>query len=609
MQIDPLYPGAWQDWLKAYRSRNDRQRIQRILGKHDSIPEVRARIAYLFIENEQYRLADTLLDSLLRLDPRQPEWLALRAQSAFESGDTGRGYALYDRALRHADLPGGQMLWRQAVGVATPAEIRVWEKGVPAADRPGFLESFWARRNPDLFAGVNRRIAEHFRRLRVARREFPDTHPLSAYENRPLTRALDARPSVGEQLFYARCEAQWSSGGTMRASDRARLTPEMARLVGAGYAALAYDRWKHGIHAPGQLDLDPQTVNIALLDMPYGRDIRDIDTTAAAMGYNLRTGLDDRGLTYLRFGPPKRRLIGSPNSGDQFCQLPDLEHWEYDGIGDVRFFRPEAVNVGAVGGWSSTGDEVFRPMNERQYEATEMAMTRNGTSIPAPLQFGVWTAQFADPVNQRVTDVVVISTRGAVAASLDGATSAGSTSVGASGMVMLRAPPGPSVLLAQARDSGLLGRQSEQIAVRDFSRPFAVSDLMLARGWSQAGPERAEMLAHVQRDLLFSAGTTVRTYAEVYGLRSVSGTVRYKAVYELLRTEHPVRDAQQVIWPGATRFEFRRERPAAPGRGEIETLNIVPSQVPAGSYLLRLSIRDLVADQDVGDATIAFSVQ
>jgi len=609
MALAPLYPGAWKNWLKAYRSRADRERLLHILGRHDSIPEVRAHIAQLLIENEHYRRADALLDSLLRLDSLQPEWLALRAQSAFESGDTTNGSEFYARALAHADRPGGEMLWHQAIGIATPGEIRAWQAGIPASERPGFMRSFWARRNPDLFAAINERIAEHFARLRVARREFQDTHPLSGYENRPLTRALYAKPSIAEQIFYQRCEAQQYPGGPRSAADQSRLPSAMGTLVGGGEDILAHERWAHGIQPPGYLDLEPDSVNIGLLDMPYGRDIRDIDTTAAAMGYNVRTGLDDRGLTYLRFGPPRRRIIGSPNVDDQFCQLPELEHWEYDDIGDVRFFLPEAVNAGAMAGWSTTGDEVYRPMNERQFDATELVMTRDRTSIPAPLQFGVWTAQFADLADSGLSDVLVTSTRGELAAALDGTLSPGDASINRSGMAELHSKPGRYMLLSQAQDSGVLGRQSIPIIVRSFKHLPAVSDMLLAPAWSGGTPTRAGMLAHLQRTLVFAQGSTIRTYLEIYGLRSDSGMVRYQVVYQWVRTDHPERDLQLTSWPGATRLGFQRERAAAPRGSEIETLDIVPAQLPRGRYLLRVGIQDLLAGLSAGYSSIAFEVR
>jgi cytochrome c-type biogenesis protein CcmH/NrfG len=68
--------------------------------------------------------ADAVLDSLLAQHPTEPEWLALRAQSALEAGDTTTGLAYYDSAVANAGRAGGAMLWRQVVGIATPGEIR-----------------------------------------------------------------------------------------------------------------------------------------------------------------------------------------------------------------------------------------------------------------------------------------------------------------------------------------------------------------------------------------------------------------------------------------------------------------------------------------------------
>jgi Tfp pilus assembly protein PilF len=619
MAMEPLHPHAWESWLKAYRSHGDRERMQRILWRHDSVPEVRARIARLFVENEEYGRANAVLDSLLRLDPGQPEWLALRAQSAFESGDAATGYLLYPRAIARAGESGGEMLWQQAIGIATPGEIRAWEAGIAPADRPGFLRALWARRNPDLFTGVNQRVAEHFRRLRYARAHFQDTHPLTGYAMRPLTRALNARPGVGEQIFYQRCEARQVPGGPTRAADRARITPEMEQLLEPAdsatkqpmdpYKALAIERWRHGIQPPGQMLLDPQAQNAGMLDMPYGRNVRDVDTTAAAMGYNLRTGLDDRGLTYLRFGPPEMRIIGSQTT-DPFCSpLPDLEHWVYADIGDVRFFRPEAVNVGAQAGWATTGVQVFRPMNEPEFRATELAMTRNATSIRAPLGFGVWTAQFAD-LDSGVTDIAVVTTRGAVAAQLAGLGDvAGGPAADSLGVVVLRARPGAYLLTANALLSDTLGRQSQRLAVLPLGGAPALSDLVLAPAWPDTAVSRRAMLERVQRDLTFGAGETVRAYLEIYGLSpDANGHSRYRVSYQIYPTRDLVSSGMRDSLPGGITLDFERYRPL---RGDAvgEWLDILPARIPAGRYLLRLEVTLPGRPAPIGRAQIGLDIR
>ena len=621
--LDPLYPNAWSSWLKAYRTSSDRERVRRILAHHDSMPEVRARIARLFIEDEQYAAANALLDPLIALDPTQPEWLALRAQSALEAGDTATGIPLYDRALANADREGGDLLWQQAVGVATPSESRAWEAGIPAGLRSGFLRSFWARRNPDLFAGINQRFVEHFARLRLARKEFQATHPLANYKNRRLQRALAARASLGEQLFYQRCEAREVPGGPAHLADQAKdfglpLRPPSAPLIPATDMtpfgmALARNRAmvNAGAAPPGELILDPYKWFdlLAMLNVPYGRDIRDIDTTAAAIGYNLRTGLDDRGLTYLRFGPPRQRTIGSTNSIDPFCALPDLERWQYDDIGTVRFFRPEAISLGAIAAWGTTGEQVFRPMNEPQFEAMEQAMTRNATSIPAPLSFGVWTAQFAGAQPGR-TDLVVVTTRGAAAAQLDGPVGeAGPARRDTGGVVVLAAQPGWYALVANARVGDTLGRQGLEVSVHDLGGGPGVSDLLLAPSWPGTGTTRAAMLTRLQRDLTFGPGTTLRAYAEVYGLRpSPDGDVRYRASYQIYRSGDVARDAEQPELAGGVRLAFERQAPST-GGAVAEWLDITPAQVPPGRYLLRLEVRTPDGAEAVGRVQIGFEIR
>jgi Tfp pilus assembly protein PilF len=592
--LDPLYPGAWSNWLKAYRSRSDRERMRRILGRHDSIPEVRAQMAQLLIEDEHYAAANAVLDSLIALDPRQPGWLALRAQSALESGDTTTGTVLYLRAVSHADRPGGELLWEQAIGIATPEEIRAWESAVSPGERPGFLRAFWARRDPDLFAETNERIAEHFARLRVVRREFPATHPLSSYKNRALSRELMARPSPAEQLFYLRCEAQEVPGGPLPGAELARLNPAVEALL---RAAGTRSPW---INAGGPAD-------IGLLVMPYGRDIRDIDTTAAALGYNLRTGLDDRGLTWLRFGPPRRRTMGTPNATDPSCARLhldlDLEHWDYDDIGTVRFFRPVGLTSS-----SSTGERVYRPMNDAQFEGMRLAMTRNGTSVPAPLRFGVWTAQFRG-VDSGTTDVVVVTTRGAAAAQLVGALGqTGPPTEDSLGVVVLSAQPGWYVLTTNSKVADTLGRQSQRVSVQPLGAGRDVSDMVLAQAWPDTLTTRQVMLRRLQRDLTFPAGGTLRAYAEIYGFDpSPDGVVRYVASYQIYPTSDPARDAQREDLVGGVRLTYERQR-RSPGGPIGEWLNIMPSQTPPGRYLLRLEVLEPGGTRVIGRSQIAFQI-
>jgi len=114
---------------------------------------------------------------------------------------------------------------------------------------------------------------------------------------------------------------------------------------------------------------------------------------------------------------------------------------------------------------------------------------------------------------------------------------------------------------------------------------------------------------HVRRDLTFRAGESVRVYAELYGLDQTAGRIDYRATYRLLKTADPARDILREQWPGAISFEFDRARPVAGGPVEVELLDVDPRYLPAGTYLLRLEIRDNVAGTSVGGSTIALVVR
>jgi len=275
----------------------------------------------------------------------------------------------------------------------------------------------------------------------------------------------------------------------------------------------------------------------------------------------------------------------------------------------VRFFRPEAVNVGGRAGWTTTGEQVFRPMNVPQFEAMEQVMTRNATSIPAPLSFGVWTAQFAS-IDSGRTDVVVVTTRGAAAAQLTGPVGeVGPPREDPSGIVALQADPGWYALVTNAKVGDTLGRQNLRLSVLTLGHDWGVSDLLLAPAWRDTLTTRSGMLARLQRDLTFAAGTTLRAYAEVYGLRPMSdGDVRYIASYQIYPTNNVARDAQQGELEGGVRLAFERQKPAAGGR-VVEWLDITPAQAPPGRYLLRLEVLTPNGGQVVGRAQIGFEIR
>ncbi len=607
IELDPFYRNAWDQWLLVFRNSSSRRRMRDRLEAFDSIPEVRARMAWLDIEDELYAIADTVLDGLIgHVDSTNAEWLAWRAQSAYEAGDAESGAAFYVRALAHANTDTAQALWRQAVGIARPDEIRAWDRIEPEL-RGAWLEAFWARRNPDLFAGSNARLAEHFARMRYARRNYPLLHPLVTYHRSQLARALNLEPAAGEREFYARCEmvevmipatrpvgavpalaGPHASGGS-RATDRARMS-----MSDDGSERVMAD--EGGASSPWL-----RTIFVSL-----NMDLRSIDSTAARIGYNLATGLEDRGIMYLRFGRPQGQILGGRNMADPHCVTPDVELWRYDGIGEIRFARPSAFSRGE----RTVSEMVFRSMNAEQFDAMRTALTRDETASPAPLEFGVWTAQFAG-ARPGTTEIAVVSTRGALAAVLAG-TAGGISEVrrGPAGVVVLEAAPGSWTLLAHARDSAELGRQELRIQARAFTGGPAVSDLLLSPSWPSASAMRWEMMRRLERSLVFDEGQAMRVYAELYGLLAVSSSVRYTAEYTLLRTNNPSRDWSRDVWEGGVQLRFDRDA-ATEGNGQVtrEVIDITPERLPPGRYLLRLRVVDRNAERDVGRSQISFEVR
>ncbi len=128
LKADPLYRDAWDEWLTLYRNSGGRRKIIDLLSPHRDNAIVRGRIAQLLIEEERYEEADRLLDSSLAAESSNVAWMALRAESALESGDTIVGLHFYRRALASAAFDSTDALWRQVVGIEPTDEIRMWLK-------------------------------------------------------------------------------------------------------------------------------------------------------------------------------------------------------------------------------------------------------------------------------------------------------------------------------------------------------------------------------------------------------------------------------------------------------------------------------------------------
>jgi len=578
LAIAPRYRDAWARWRQLFRDDDGRREIIGVLSPHAFDPVVRGWVAQMEIELRDYPAADSVLALGLAQDSTSPVLWAVRAQSAFEQHDSVQGAYDYRRALMHADRDSTDFLWRQVMPTATPAEIASWKAGVPPSEKPGWLESFWARRNPDLFQNVNVRIAEHFVRLRHVQQQFPLDHPLSR-EVRSATyrRVHDGVPDAAALKRYIRCEATDAAG------------------VRSAEADATVD-----VLSPGD------TMYIA----PPGLDPNDADSNVVVQDYERRANITAQGVAYLRFGRPSRILVGATNTADTACTkiLGDLVRWIYP-WGELRFASR------ALYGDLLTNDLALRPMNGRQFGAVKYLLDKDMSSVHERLQFGLWTTQFRDTASSSATDVIVVSTRGSLAATLVGALGgARGVMQSRSGQVTLRDQPGEYQLVANAEAAAgihgerILGRQEQTIQVRDFSEP-SVSGVVLARAWEDTAPSRAAILAHVPRDLGFGVGDTVRAYTELYGLDVEHGAAQYAVTYDVLRSNTPTVDAAKAEWDGATELGFTRSV-TVPADGIVrETLDIDPRLVKPGRYLLRVHVRDVIGGRSLGYATTSFTVR
>jgi len=604
LALDPTDRDAWEGWLVLAPSPGDRARMRRALAHEVGAAIARARLARLLIDDERYDSANALLGPLIREDSAHPGVLALRAQSAFESGDAVTGDSLYAGALRHAARDDDGVLWSQMLGIASPVEREVWDAGIQAPDRPGFFAAFWGRRDPDLFAGTNRRIAEHFTRLRHVRRLFPLLHPLAAARAADSADVPGALFSRGERLFYLRCE-RWEHEETQILA---------ARRSGAG--AIVADTWARLgawrrewalLQRPGVLAFAPERPERTVGE-PFLPGADEVTPEAARRGSLWKTGLDDRGLTYLRLGPPAGRVSRAPNQDAPYCRAAGAENWEYPGLGEVRFLQPTSLDDRLSPALRHAGDFVFRPLDEEQVLGTIVALTRDVSSVHAPLPFGFWYARFRDPGDASAANVFVFATRDRIASQLVGAMSVpGEPARATGGGVMLRAPAGLYTLRVHALSGDSLGREVRSVDTRSLGAGPALSDLLLAAAWPDTVVTRDAMLLRTPRDLVLSAGARLRAFAEIYGVpASADGRVRFRATYELLRTDDVVGVAERETLPGAMTVTFDREASAEGGIAR-EWLDLTPT-LPPGRCFLRLTIRDPVTERLIGRTLLAFDL-
>jgi hypothetical protein len=151
LQIVPDYADIWRTWHRLYEGDDDCRRALQLLERFDTPASLLRRVD-LLIRVEDYATADSLLAVLGPRRPEDPLVPALRAESAFETGDPADGEASYWAAVARSARDSTDRLWHQIETIASPEEERAYWV-TPPDERPGFFRSFWAALWRALYAG------------------------------------------------------------------------------------------------------------------------------------------------------------------------------------------------------------------------------------------------------------------------------------------------------------------------------------------------------------------------------------------------------------------------------------------------------------------------
>ena len=116
------------------------------------------------------------IDKIMEIDPHRPingfdiQFVPLVAQAHMAKGrftEAAKAFRTYLRSLS----PQERALYEDISLVGSPEEVEVFNT-LQGKELLYFLRGFWARRDMDLVAGINRRLMEHYRRVWVAQTQF-----------------------------------------------------------------------------------------------------------------------------------------------------------------------------------------------------------------------------------------------------------------------------------------------------------------------------------------------------------------------------------------------------------------------------------------------------
>lgn len=522
---------AWSQFRPVFHSLGILRDADAALASQGDDPMALVHRAELALEAETPARADSL--ATRSLERHRPDVLAyvVRARANFEARKPSAGYAWYDSALVHAELDSTDALWRTVLMIATPDEVSRYRE-TPPTGRRVFFERFWSVRDPNLVTPKNERIAEHFERLAYARRQFRLLHPWATSRHSASARVL------GDMGAAEALNAELTNPGV-----------PLEKFLDA-----------IGSRLPGEDVTDSISRQLLPSSTGQGDDF-------------FASGLDARGILWVRHGKPTVRAIGMLDALSMIPKRPGrilpVESWLYD---TPEFTADVAFLI-------SGGDLMVTPITHRQrVDLPKVArlFRTNATSLPAPLEAHAWSAFFA-AAGFAGTDVYCKAVPDTAAAVLWTEQGAVVDRAHGPGLLRLTARPGIYQLGLDVDSGGVLGRVRREVRVPAFAETtLALSSLALAPGDTLA--DRDAELRDMPADLVYSASRPLVAYTEIYGLANTADPVRYTVRYAFT----PMEGGRPVM------LEFVRERAA---RAVLpEQIVIEPGRIPAGRYRVSVEI-------------------
>ncbi len=525
-RIDPEYKDTWAIAEQIYWNDDHRRSAAQSLSRSPGNARTDLLRAWFLVQAGEYPDAATVLDSLIAAGRDDASVWALKAQCALERGDTTGGLADYERALERAASDTLDLLWQQARGIASPEEDSVYVT-LPPGERAAFLRSFWSQREPDLTTAGNERIVEHFSRLAHARDYYPLLHPQATFHRSELNRALYSGMSGGiiQSLDYA-------FGVTV-------------------------------VPMPGRSRIEDDVTRAGL-----GVDIRDLPEPDSVTRYRTY-GFDGRGLVYLRYGEPDRRLrtVGP---------VPvDAEQWYYEtpnGIAAITFA-------------SVVGDMLLYPTNRTELHNSALVLETDDTSIPATLDVYAWVATFRGAIDGYHLVYVGATPDSGAAALWDSQWTELARVTGSAPFVFHVGAQRYSIGV-DVKEGDQLGRLRAQADIPYLWLDRLTVSSLLVASLADTAYSREEIARAMPGTRRLSVAEPLAFYSEIYELTAdSSGLARYEIEYAFEQ------DGEQVL-----AIRFQRQAPAA----SIVTERVVlaPGRIPRGDYRISMRVRDLVRPRD-----------